>query len=184
MTRTEVGQDGVGEMAVEHLGCPGLPGLKHSRQVAENAGQCVRLEQGHARRRRTGACLEHDHGDFTSLERRVQREQQRQHRGEQAQARRGRDQRNQPRPAAGCDVVAEAQGQQRGAGEVQGCGEVLGRGPNLVAHGIQQQAVAEDQPGDPADEQQDDCQSTEAAEKAFAAFSEVDAQADPAPEFP
>jgi hypothetical protein len=90
------------------------------------------------------------------LKRAVQREQQRDAQGKQTQARGGGHQRDQPRRPAHGDQISEPQRQQRRPGEVEGRPQVLRLWPNLCVQRSQQQPVAENQSGNPRDEQNDD----------------------------
>ena len=64
-----------------------------------------------------------------------------------------------PKPSVSSDVPAKYSDEPRFSGGGRIC----------VAHGVQQQAVADDQAGDPADQQQHDRQRAEAAQERLAA---------------
>jgi hypothetical protein len=67
VARTEVAEERVRHVTVEHFGGPSLPLREERRQLVDHVEAGVRLEQRRGRRRRLGACREGHDEDLASL---------------------------------------------------------------------------------------------------------------------
>ena len=73
--RAEVGEYRVGQMAIEHLGCPFLPVGEQPWQVVDHAKLVHRLQQVDAGGRRAGPGVERHDQDLPALKGSIQRKQ-------------------------------------------------------------------------------------------------------------
>ena len=145
VARAEVPEQRVGDVRVEDLDRPALPVDEQLRQSLDQAELGIGLEEGDGRRRRSRRRLEGDDLDLAALVRAVQREQERHDQGDGAEAADRGDGDDDPGRRPDRHDVAETEGQDRRGGEVERrCRDWAGR-LQLVAQGVQDQAVADDQ---------------------------------------
>ena len=164
VARPEEAEQRVGDVRIEDLGGPALPDEEQVRQPAREIQLGVVLEQRHRGWRSPGRSLQHDDLDLPALVRAVQREEERHDERDGAEPGDGRGGGEEARQRAVRDDVAEPEGQERRGGEVDGGAEIGRDRPQLVTEGEQDQPVADDQGGQPGDEQGDDHRRREQAE--------------------
>src|SRR5207244_3094993 len=124
MGGTEVGEDRIGDVGVEHLRRPCLPFEEERCEPRAQVICPVRLEQANARWRRSGPRLEADHQDLTALERAVQAEEIGDAQSQGAEAEPAGYYRYEARESMGGRDISKADGQQRRPGVVEDRAEI------------------------------------------------------------
>ena len=171
MGGAEVPKDRVRDVTVEHFTGPALPVGEGPAEVVEHPFARVRLEESHARRRSAGALIEGDDERLATLERPEEQKDERDRERDDAEPHGARDDREHACLRSDRDDVAEPDGEERRRREVRR-GEEVGRGGlELAPQRVEHEAEADDEPGDPDAEDEDEHDGCVRPEELLAIFA-------------
>ena len=185
MRRTEQGEDGIGHVALQHVGHPSLPFGEQLRQRRGHPCAPHSVKKFGSRRRGPGPRVEKQHADLTAVEGLIQHREIGDHHREQPEAGGPFGDRDGSGPSGG-DAAAEPKREQGRPGRVQSVSERSAAHPDPVHErgAPQDQRVAQQGDRHPADQQDEEEEGRRGSQNPLPSLDRLGPQADPPPRAP